>query len=484
MVQLSARKFLALCVFISGFIICFGLRRPVPPGFIAAEVFLTILGLFVFGSFKYRLSKNALTYGSILVIGSSFWTGWRPPSSSFSSLPFLVRHFLTLRGLDELVHADTMLFILGLTFFVSVIAQTRLLESISFSVLRKNKGAVLPTIAVMTALVAAASGVLDGVSMIGLLIRTMAIILLLAKAKKEDIIFAVMMSTVVTTVGGMWLAYGEPPNLIMKENLRPFLTNGFFLRYCLPAAVGSYLIALWNLRKVLGGRFVDAVPEELPGDREQRNRSQKIAGLSFVPFVGLLIWHAFDHAVPLFLASFGGFAVALLGIVSAPALRAAAFREAAQEYKEYLFLFPLFLSITLLQKSGFFEGLADSLRHGVEAFGISLVAFLQFIGAALLSALLDNNVVADFASRALRGLDMAVMHLFSMAQIAGYAAGGCWTHIGSAQSVVAYAFILKEVDPRTTPFQWVKAMTPVIIEIFVLMAVVITAESALLKYLH
>ena len=40
------------------------------------------------------------------------------------------------------------------------------------------------------------------------------------------------------------------------------------------------------------------------------------------------------------------------------------------------------------------------------------------------------------------------MHLFAMAQIAGYALGGCWTHIGCAQSVVAYAFIQRDVDER------------------------------------
>ena len=38
-------------------------------------------------------------------------------------------------GLDELIHADTMLFILGLTFFVSVIAQTRMLEGVTFFLL-------------------------------------------------------------------------------------------------------------------------------------------------------------------------------------------------------------------------------------------------------------------------------------------------------------------------------------------------------------
>ena len=50
-------------------------------------------------------------------------------------------HLLSFAGLDELIHADTMLFILGLTLFVSVIAQTRLLEGLTFVLLRRNAGA-------------------------------------------------------------------------------------------------------------------------------------------------------------------------------------------------------------------------------------------------------------------------------------------------------------------------------------------------------
>ncbi len=41
---------------------------------------------------------------------------------------WLNTHLLSFRGLHALIHADTMLFILGLTLLVSVIAQTRLLE--------------------------------------------------------------------------------------------------------------------------------------------------------------------------------------------------------------------------------------------------------------------------------------------------------------------------------------------------------------------
>ncbi len=143
-------------------------------------------------------------------------------------------NLLSFHGLDDLIHADTMLFILGLTLFVSVIAQTRLLEGITFSLLRRNHGAILPTVISVTAFVAVASAIFDGVSMIGLTIRTLVIVLLLAAAPTAAIRYAVIVCTAVTTICGVWLAYGEPPNLIMKANLYPLLGNAFFFIYCAP----------------------------------------------------------------------------------------------------------------------------------------------------------------------------------------------------------------------------------------------------------
>ena len=202
--------------------------------------------------------------------------------------------------------------------------------------------------------------------------------------------------------------------------------------------------------------------------------------LSFIPFIGFLVAHALDHRVPLFWASFTAFSVALIGIYRIPKMKRLATREARHEYQEYLFLLPLFLSITLLQKTGFFEQLALVLHQGIQKLGTSHVAYMQYSIATVLSAILDNNVVADFASRALQGLEIGLLYLFSMAQIAGYAVGGCWTHIGSAQSVVAYAFVQREIDEHYTPFQWIKLMTPVIIQISIFMAFVIYLEGFLL----
>jgi Na+/H+ antiporter NhaD/arsenite permease-like protein len=592
-VMLSGRKFVLGCALSACVLLAIGLIIPLPVSLLAAEVFATILGLFLFGSFKYQVHKNALTYGMLLVIVATFCglpgSEWHAQVAANGWWSWVRLHLLSFRGLDELIHADTMLFILGLTFFVSVIAQTRILEGITFFVLRRNRGAILPTVISVTAVVAFASGILDGVSMIGLTIRTLVIILMLAAAPRQAILFAVMICTTVTTVCGVWLAYGEPPNLIMKANLHPLLGGTFFLRYCGPIAIATYLVVVRHLRTALAGqrinldmmdvldanaedvRFLQAtrhgevltpvelieghapylgehargvldrlragtalgtalvqegvpleirqellghyVSEELAdsldrhyvleslGDDEGamraeqwvddtlaasaqlRRRAQIIGGMALVPFVGLLIVHGINHDVPLFLASFAAFAVAIVGIARIPRMRALALREARLEYAEYYFLFPLFLSISLLTEGGFFNQMESLIHVGLQTLGHYPIAWSQFMGSTLLSAILDNNVVADFASRALRNLDLSTLHLFAMAQIAGYALGGCWTHIGCAQSVVAYAFIQRDVDENYTPVQWIRQMTPVILEMLIVISVLIYLETKLLTWL-
>jgi hypothetical protein len=217
---------------------------------------------------------------------------------------------------------------------------------------------------------------------------------------------------------------------------------------------------------------------------KQRRWAQKIGALALVPFIGFLVAHGINHNVPLFPASLVAFFVALIGIANIPKMRVLALREARHEFSEYYFLFPLFLSITLLTKAGFFDVLQLLIHQGIEVLGPGHVAFAQFIGCTVLSAILDNNVVADFASRALERLDITMMHLFAMAQIAGYALGGCWTHIGSAQSVVAFAFIRRDVDESYTPIQWIKEITPVILRMLVVITLFVYAESLLLDWLR
>ncbi|GIW43278.1 MAG: hypothetical protein KatS3mg077_0560 [Candidatus Binatia bacterium] len=580
-VQIPARGFLAVCAAGAASMWLYGHHHVLPVWLLGVEMLATVLALFVFGSIRYRLDKNALTYGAALLIAATFWGVWWHDSEMRSVvnhegwLPLLRvvgYHLFTLDGLDRLVHADTMLFLLGLTLFVAVISQTRLLESVSFRLLRLNRGAVVPTILAITALVSFCSGILDGVSMIGLTLRVLVIILFLADAPLQDVRYAVMVSTVITTVCGMWLAYGEPPNLIMKANLRPHLNDAFFLSYCAPLAVLSYIVVALSLarrlrnqrvhwreldlldrhaadvrflqaqrhgevltavefveaharelgnklagvierlhhgtplgkalaledvdaatrRKLLGSFVHEDLAEALDthyllaanGDaaaaraaeapvrkvlsniKRQRVRAQRVGLAAFVPFVGLLIAHAVHHEVRLFYASFAGFAVAILGIWNLPLMRRLALREAWHEYREYLFLLPLFLSITLMQVAGFFDHLERLLREGIGLLGVAHVGWIQFTAATVLSALLDNNVVADFAARALQELDLHLIHFFSMAQIAGYALGGCWTHIGCAQSVVAFAFLLKDVDASFTPMQWIRSMNGLLWTLF------------------
>jgi hypothetical protein len=593
-VMLSAPLFVLGCAAVAGAILVAGRTIAMPLGLLGAEVLTTILSLFVFGSFRYQIHKNALTYGMLLIVGATFCglrtSAWHAELADLGWSRWVRLHFLSFRGLDDLVHADTMLFILGLTLFVSVIAQTRLLEGVTYVLLRRYRGAIQPTVVAVTAAVAVASGVLGGVSLISLTIRTLVIVLMLAAAPVSAIRYAIMLCTAVTTICGVFSAYGEPPNLIMKANLAPNLGNDFFLYYCGPVALVSYLVVAWQLRRRLRGRRIDldgmdvidanvadvrflqatrhgevltpvelieghaaalgdtadrlfarvrrgesigiamvreGVPEpvrkqllghfvsedladaldrhyvlDAAGDHDgalsaaravdrvvddlgvRRRNAQRFGGLAIIPFAVMLILHGVEHRVPLFLASFAGFLFALPAIADIPRMRALAWREARTEYAEYFFLFPLFVSITLLTAAGFFDSIEAVVRHGVRALGPSHVAFAQFLGSTVLSAILDNNIVADFASRGLPNLDLPVLHLFAMAQIAGYAIGGCWTHIGSAQSVVAYAFIQRDVDDRYTPVGWIRDITPAILQILAAITVVIYLESLVLAWLR
>ncbi|MFY9268883.1 MAG: SLC13 family permease [Candidatus Manganitrophaceae bacterium] len=587
-IEIPAKWYLLFTFSIAILVGIFTWRTPAGPNLLGLEVFTVVLALFIFGSIRYRIDKNVLTYGALPIILATFFPLWWPESElkkelaerGSAALWEAIRHnLLTLHGLEKLVHADTMLFILGLTFFVALISQTRMLEAISMKILRIFEGRVLSTVLIIGGLVSIASGILDGVSMIGLTIRVFVIVLVMAKVDYHGIEFIIMSSVVLTTVCGMWLAYGEPPNLIMKSNLG--LSDAFFLKYAMPMAVVSFLIvakfiyrwlrgvvirlddldvlethiadvrffqaarkgetkefeemlkeyagrfgekgarveALYHeghhpisamiragvdpetvktfVSEFLGEEFVGPVisyyrhrqkhakPEEreeeliqagvierlLETTRLQRHAAQFWGKLAFIPFVALLFWHARDHDVPLFVSAFAGFAVAVIGILSHHKMRRLAFHEAAHEYREYLFLFPLFLSITMLTAVGFFDQLKSMIEQGVILLGRGHVAVIQFLGTGLLSAILDNNVVADFASRAIHG--MADMFLFAAAQIAGYATGGSLTHIGSAQSVVAFAYILRYIDPRFTPLGWIQAMWKLVLALTVVLTVMI-----------
>jgi hypothetical protein len=285
-----------------------------------------------------------------------------------------------------------------------------------------------------------------------------------------------------------WLHQGESLGLSLfredvPEAIRKNLLGHFVSEELADSLDRHYELAF--ARDLEGAKQAErSINEALASLAHLRRRTQKIGAIALVPFIGLLIVHGIDDHMPLFWASIAGFLCALVGIAGIPKMRALALREAYTEYAEYYFLFPLFLSITLLTKAGFFDLIQILVHKGIDSMGQAHVAFAQFLGCTFLSAILDNNIVADFASRGLHGLSASVLHLFAMAQILGYALGGCWTHIGCAQSVVAFAFIRRDVDDRYTPLQWIKDITPVIVEIMVALTVLIYAENALLRWLH
>src|SRR4051812_32332585 len=100
----SQRKFVIACAVVAAALVAIGRATPMPVWLLAVEVFATLLGLFLFGSFKSRLHKNALTFGMGLVIVATF-TGI-PGSESHREIAehgwgtFLRHNFLSFHGLD------------------------------------------------------------------------------------------------------------------------------------------------------------------------------------------------------------------------------------------------------------------------------------------------------------------------------------------------------------------------------------------------
>src|SRR3990172_2732918 len=119
LIELSPWKFVVGCAVVAVALLAWGHSHPLPLWLLGAEVFATILGLFVFGSIRYRLHKDALTYGAALVVSATFWGVWWHDSAMRQQVtsegwgPFwrtIAHYAFTLEGLDAIVHADTMLF--------------------------------------------------------------------------------------------------------------------------------------------------------------------------------------------------------------------------------------------------------------------------------------------------------------------------------------------------------------------------------------
>ena len=107
---------------------------------------------------------------------------------------------------------------------------------------------------------------------------------------------------------GIALLHAGVPECAAQETARSFCQRR------VSRNIGSPLCARCRRRPSWRARSRKSVDESLLAGR-QRQVAQKFGALALVPFIGMLIWHGIDHTVPLFLASFAGFGVALLGII-------------------------------------------------------------------------------------------------------------------------------------------------------------------------
>src|SRR5262245_65192348 len=97
--MLSGRLFFIGCALAAGLILVAGRSAAMPVWLLAAETLATIIGLFVFGSFKYQIHKNALTYGMLIVIVATFTqlptSTWHVEIAERGLLSWVQHHLLT-----------------------------------------------------------------------------------------------------------------------------------------------------------------------------------------------------------------------------------------------------------------------------------------------------------------------------------------------------------------------------------------------------
>ena len=117
-VMLSGRKFFFSCAMVAAIILFIGRIVPLSISLLALEVFATILGLFFFGSFRYQIHKNAVTYGMVLIIIATFCglssSQWHVEIAQRGWERWAQDNLFSFHGLDELIHAidgadDTMI---------------------------------------------------------------------------------------------------------------------------------------------------------------------------------------------------------------------------------------------------------------------------------------------------------------------------------------------------------------------------------------
>src|SRR6186997_1943076 len=107
--MLPALSFVSGCAAVAAGILIAGRAIAMPLGLLGGEVLATILALFLFGSFRYQVHKNALTYGMLLIVAATFCglrtSAWHAELAVLGWPRWLRAHVLSFHGLDDLVHA-------------------------------------------------------------------------------------------------------------------------------------------------------------------------------------------------------------------------------------------------------------------------------------------------------------------------------------------------------------------------------------------
>ena len=165
-------------------------------------------------------------------------------------------------------------------------------------------------------------------------------------------------------------------------------------------------------------------------------------------------------------------------------MRTLALREARHEYAEYYFLFPLFLSITLLTKAGFFDQLQSLIQQGIAN------SWPRPCGVCAISGM--HLPLGDPRQQCRGRLRVARPARFGYCNPASVCHGAD-RGLRLRRLLDAYRLAPNRLSPlrsfsamwtsTTRRSRWIKEMTPVIIEILVLLTVIIYLESFLLHWL-
>src|SRR3990167_7672224 len=110
-IDIPSKWYILICIIIAALIGAVTWNAPASPVIMGIEVFATIIALFIFGSIRYRIDKNAITYGALLIILSTFFPMWWPKSQLRQEFIEFGGHaiweatkenILTLHGLEKL----------------------------------------------------------------------------------------------------------------------------------------------------------------------------------------------------------------------------------------------------------------------------------------------------------------------------------------------------------------------------------------------